>query len=299
MKKKEPNSKKRKVFSISSSSSSSSSSTSSSTYTFPMMDDTETFESDPTTPIPYRYMEAHRKPDTARKATIQTLQWRKQEQIDTILSRPNPNYDVAKKILPHYFIGRSTQTGHVVFVQRPGLANLKLAKRNHISLHDMLQQYAYVFEYCWNILHDYTTRQTDPDAIMISIIDLQGLDLSILRKRELQTFVKEFVAMIDAHYPTRAHKTYMINAPKWFSGLYKMISPILRETTKEKIVLYSAGAAQEKALKDALGRDMAELVTTALRVPTKEEHKQHKKRKSKDYFMSFLGGVICPIVLQM
>ena len=155
-----------------------------------------------------------------------------------------------------------------------------LAEHNDVSLEDMLHQYAFVFEYCWNILHP--NQDDDPNAIMISIIDLQGLDLSILRKRNLQHFVKEFVGMIDAHYPTRALKTYMINAPKWFSGLYKIVSPIMRESTKEKIVLFSAGSDQDNALRDGLGSDMAMLLKDALRVPTKEEQKNAKHQQPKD-----------------
>ena len=252
------------------------SSSSSYDYHFPLLKDPALFIADAEAPIPFRYLEAYnRKADVARQATLTTLAWRQTEAIDTILSRPNPNYDISKRILPHYFIGTSATTGHVVFVQRPGLSNLDLATHNDVTLTDMLHEYAYVFEYCWNILH--ANRDDDPQAIMISIIDLQGLDLSILRKRNLQQFVKEFVGMIDAHYPTRALKTYMINAPKWFSGLYKVVSPIMRESTKEKIVLFSAGTDQDKALREGLGPDMAALVQEALRVPTKEEQKRKAK----------------------
>lgn len=127
-----------------------------------------------------------------------------------------------------------------------------------------------------NILHD----RDDPNALMISIIDLQGINLSILRKPELLNFVKTFVAMIDAHYPTRAYKTYMINAPKWFSTLYKVIKPVMRETTKEKIVLYSAGPAQNKALEEALGKDMAKLVQRALQIPGQDNN--HKDDNDND-----------------
>jgi CRAL/TRIO domain len=112
---------------------------------------------------------------------------------------------------------------------------------------------------------------------MIGILDIQGINLSILRKPELINFVKEFVGMIDAHYPSRAYKTYMINAPHWFSALYKLVSPIMRETTKEKIVLFSAGPQQDAALQAALGVDMAATVTKALRVPSRQE--KHKKPK--------------------
>lgn len=243
------------------------------TYNFPLFPEQDSFASDPNAPIPVRYLDAHGKEDIARQATLDSLQWRQQYQIDTMLSRPHPNYDIAKRVLPHYFIGRSAVTNHVVFVQRPGLADLALAKHNDLVIQDMLLQYAYVFEYCWNVLHPHQTSATDKDALMIGILDMQGLNLGILRKPELLSFVKEFVAMIDAQYPTRAYKTLMVNAPQWFSALYKVVSPIMRETTKEKIVLYSAGKQQDAALEEALGQNMAETVKDALRIPDKKEQK--------------------------
>jgi CRAL/TRIO domain len=231
-----------------------------------------------------RYLEAHQNKEApARKATLESLQWREQFQIDTILSRPHVNYDVAKRILPHYLIGRSAVTNHVVFIQRPGLSDLQLAKHNHVVIQDMLLQYAFVFEYCWNVLHPHDTSDTDPDALMIGILDIQGINLSILRKPELINFVKEFVGMIDAHYPSRAYKTYMINAPHWFSALYKLVSPIMRETTKEKIVLYSAGPQQDAALVAALGEDVAATVNQALRIPDRKHHHHHQHHHNKKH----------------
>ncbi|CAB9496664.1 SEC14-like protein 5 [Seminavis robusta] len=246
-------------------------------YDFPLFPNQANFEKDPNAPIPFRYLDAHQKEGPARKATLESLQWRKQFQIDTILSRPNPNYDVTKAILPHYFIGRSTTTNHVVFIQRPGLANMELAKHNNVQSQDMSLQYAYVFEYCWNIMHPHETAATDPDALMIGILDMQGLHLGLLRKGDLISFVKEFVGMIDAHYPTRGLKTYMINAPQWFNMVWKLVSPIMRESTKEKIVLYSAGDDQDEALLEALGPDMAATVMQALRIPDKKELKNKNK----------------------
>jgi hypothetical protein len=109
-------------------------------------------------PIPLRYLEAYQKDALARKATLESLKWRQEYHIDTILARPRVNYDVAKRILPYYLIGRSAVTNHVVFIQRPGLSDLQLAKHNDVVIQDMLLQYAFVFEYCWNVLHSYDTR---------------------------------------------------------------------------------------------------------------------------------------------
>lgn len=80
--------------------------------------------------IPDRYMamQLQRRP-LAYQATRATLTWREKHEINSILSRPHPDFDVAKAVFPHYFVGRDVN-GHVVFVQRPALLNLKLAAKN-------------------------------------------------------------------------------------------------------------------------------------------------------------------------
>lgn len=88
--------------------------------------------------IPTRYQLMH--PGNRVKALDAlkaTLDWREKNDIDTLVQRPRSKFDVAKAVFPHYFAGRD-KTGHVVFVQRPGLLSLELAKKNGLSKEDLL-----------------------------------------------------------------------------------------------------------------------------------------------------------------
>ena len=85
---------------------------------------------------------------------------------------------------------------------------------------------------------------------MTSVIDLTGLEFSILRRhRKLVSFVKQFVSMMSTHYPQRSYKTLILNAPAWFGMLYKFIAPMLRESTKEKVQILSNGPQQVEVLR--------------------------------------------------
>jgi hypothetical protein len=95
-------------------------------------------------------------------------------------------------------------------------------------------------------------EKENPDATMTSVIDLTGLNIAVLRKAELMSVAKMFVSTMDAHFPQRSHKTFLINAPKWFGGIYKLISPLLRESTKEKISIFSKGKKQDEAMQALL-----------------------------------------------
>jgi hypothetical protein len=198
--------------------------------------------------IPVRFLNMH---DGNRELAVDsvksTLKWRSEQKIDTILSRPHPKFDICTEVFPATFLGRDADD-HVVFLQRPALINLDLAKKNKLKNVEILEHYIYINEYLWQILED-----DKPLGTMVSILDLSGLNMGVLRNREIMGFLKRFVSVMDSHYPQRAHKTLIVNSPKWFHTLYRIVSPLLRETTKAKIEIHSRGRKQDDSLKKTLG----------------------------------------------
>ncbi|MGK3739331.1 MAG: hypothetical protein ACI90V_006178 [Bacillariaceae sp.] len=214
-------------------------------YKFSVLQKNDGHESDPDG-IPNRYMLMQGdKRDLAKIALEKTVKWRQEHEIDTILGRPHPKFDVSKKVFPHYFCGRD-DTNHVILLQRPGLMNINLAHKNGLSGEELLFHYVYVMEYLWRII------DPAPNATMTSIIDLTEMNISILRKREQLRIGSLFLSTMDAHFPQRSHRTLLINAPKWFGALYKIASPLLRESTKQKIQILSKGKEQDMILQHLL-----------------------------------------------
>jgi hypothetical protein len=214
-------------------------------YSFTLFQQNDGSETDPDG-IPLRYLKTqNNNRKNAKHALEATIKWREENDINTILARPHPKFDAAKSIFPHYFCGRDN-TNHVILLQRPGLIDIPRGHVNGINGHDLLFHYIYVMEYLWQIL------EPQADATMTSIIDLTGISLSVLGKPEILNVLRRFCSTMDAHFPQRAHRTLVINAPKWFGSMFKLISPLLRETTKERIMILSKGKKQEKALRDLL-----------------------------------------------
>merc|ERR1712232_137675 len=89
-------------------------------------------------------------------------------------------------------------------------------------------------------------------ALMTSILDLTGIDLSILRKKEQIKLAARFISTMDAHFPQRSHRTLVINAPRAVGTMYKLASPLLRESTKQRIQIYGKGEEQDEALRPLL-----------------------------------------------
>lgn len=215
-------------------------------YVFSVFQENDGSESDPDG-IPRRYLKMqHNKREHAKKALEATIEWRKKHDVNTILARPHAKFDVCKEVFPHYFCGHD-DSNHAILLQRPGLINLSLAHANDLTGEELLFHYIYEMEYLWQVM-----ERENPDATMTSVIDLTGLNISILRKKELVHVAKMFVSTMDAHFPQRSHKTFLINVPKWFGAIYKLISPLLRESTKEKIQIFAKGKKQDEAMKALL-----------------------------------------------
>ena len=125
-------------------------------------------------------------------------------------------------------------------------------------------------EYLWQVMEG-----DKPLSTMVSVLDLTGLNMSVLRKREYIEFLKLFVKVMDSHFPQRAHKTLIVNSPKWVGTIYRMVSPLLREETKSRIEIVSKGKKQDDILKQYLGPKACELLPDSF-------WSKHKKSKKND-----------------
>ena len=218
--------------------------------TFPATNPHDGHDQDPDG-IPTRFLQMKKDDRKEAKSCWEThLQWREEFQVDALLSRPHKLYDVCKAMVPHYFSGRDPHN-NVIFVQRPAMLDFELMKRNNATMDDLLLHYVYIIEYCWNILDP-----SPPEKVMTNVLDMKGLSFRNMRNQEYIGFGKRFVQMMSSNYPGRSYKTLIVNAPSWFHALFKIFKPLLRESTRQKIVILKAGEKQDTALKFYLGESV-------------------------------------------
>lgn len=205
----------------------------------------------------------------ALKALKTSLDWREKYQVDTVLNRPNPYFDIGKAVQPAVFLGRDPKD-HVIFIQRPGFMNHDLAAAADFEFDDLIRHYVYMLEYCWNIV------EPRPDQTMTSILDLKNVSLK--KTKQMLSFLKKFLSLMSANYPQRSYKTLMINAPHWCSMMYAICSPLLRESTRAKITICFAGKRQEQLLAEHLGEDYPKELLTGeplkMDMPIEQEMRQ-------------------------
>jgi len=204
--------------------------------------------------IPGRYLRMQKGDRVKAKSALQeTLNWREEKEVDTILCRPHSSYDVCKEFQPHYFLGTDI-ADHIIFVQRPGFTRWELVEK--MNPDDLLKHYCYVMEYCWNVLNEERQKGSSDKKIttMTAILDLSKIRLS--KTRDMLYFVRQYVSMMSHHYPQRSYKTLIINSPTWFATIFNLISPLLRESTRQKITICSSSSKkQREIMEEVLGKD--------------------------------------------
>uniref|UniRef100_A0A7S2WJ12 CRAL-TRIO domain-containing protein n=1 Tax=Mucochytrium quahogii TaxID=96639 RepID=A0A7S2WJ12_9STRA len=169
----------------------------------------------------------------AKARWIRTCDWRVEGNIDTILEQPHQYYHVLKDNLPNYYMGRG-KLGHPVYIDCPGGVKMKALRKAGVKLTDLLFHFTYSTEFLWNVI------EPSQDGRTISILDLEGIGMFDF-VGEATDFVKRTIALSSEHYPERARKIFIINAPRFFSGIWSVIKPWLDEETKKKIGLFRTG----------------------------------------------------------
>jgi CRAL/TRIO domain len=160
----------------------------------------------------------------------ETLAWRRAERMDTILREPSPHFDVIKKYYPHYYHlrGRNNQP---VFYERPAQADLEALRDRHgVSADQLLRHYMMITEFEWQYL------ERDDLARSIYVIDLDGIRLHQFAG-DAVSFVRTVSQLSARHYPERAGYVYILNVPRWFKLIWRAISPMVDESTLQKIVI--------------------------------------------------------------
>ena len=103
--------------------------------------------------LPLRFLRAGKMNVTEGKRRYKaTLDWRRENAIDTILREPNPWFQTIKQHYPHYCHGTGFN-GSPVYIEQPPRTNLKAIYQAGASIEDILRHYVQVTEFQWNYLN--------------------------------------------------------------------------------------------------------------------------------------------------
>ncbi|TMW66213.1 hypothetical protein Poli38472_003978 [Pythium oligandrum] len=186
-------------------------------------------------PFSHRFIAAEKgDEEKGRQRYENTLQWRKENDIDDILIRPHPTFETIKKYYPQFFHGRS-KAGLPIYYEQPGKINLPALKKEGLSIEDLLRHYMYITEYLWRVIEPSDTGRS------VTVLDVSGIGMSDLGG-EVLDFIKRASAFTGAHYPERSAHIFIINIPGWFNMIWRMIKPLIDPVTREKIHMLKGSA---------------------------------------------------------
>jgi hypothetical protein len=179
----------------------------------------------PPVQTPLRFIRAGKNdPIVGRQRYEETLAWRKENGMNTILKEPHSHFELIKEHYPHYYHLKG-KNGMYCYYEKPPKTNLKALKNAGLQISDLLRHYAFVTEFGWQVIDRNDLGRS------IYIIDLNGIGITDF-VGECVDFVKQTAKFTGQHYPERAGFIYVINVPSWFKRTFMCIVLYLYDTSK-------------------------------------------------------------------
>lgn len=179
----------------------------------------------------------------AHKMLVDCLEWRIQNEIDNILSKPIVPANFYRGVRDSQLIGMSgyTKEGRPVIAVGVGLSTYDKA-----SIHYYVQSHIQINEYRDRVILPAATKKFERHiSTCVKVLDMTGLKISQLSQLKLLTVIS---SIDDLNYPEKSDTYYIVNAPYIFSACWKVVRPLLQERTRKKVQVLS-GCGKDELLK--------------------------------------------------
>ncbi|KAK6932879.1 CRAL-TRIO lipid binding domain [Dillenia turbinata] len=176
----------------------------------------------------------------AHKMLVDSLNWRVQNDIDNILTKPILPADLYRAVRDSQLIGVSGYSREGLPVYAIGVGQSSLDKA---SVHCYVQSHIQMNEYRDRvILPTQTKKHGRHISTCIKVLDMTGLKLSALSQIKLLTIIS---TIDDLNYPEKTSTYYVVNVPYVFSACWKVVKPLLQERTRKKVQVLSGSGRDE------------------------------------------------------
>ena len=164
----------------------------------------------------------------AHKMKIDCLQWRVENEIDNVLSKPIP-VDVYKAVRDSQLIGMSgySKEGLPVIAVGVGLSTFdKASDKYYVQSHIQMNEYRDRV-----VLPTASKKQGRYIGTCVKVLDMTGLKISALNQLRLLTAIS---TIDDLNYPEKTDTYYIVNVPYVFSACWKVVSPFCKKERGRK-----------------------------------------------------------------
>ena len=185
-----------------------------------------------------------------------TLEWRNHNCVDDIFRYPQDVFYEILDLYPHALHGVAFDGSHVVY-ELLGQAKPKQLVEAGIGPDKLVWHFVLRNEYIFHRFHKERAHalfdprvescvskdelnklyiNEEPQVKIMTILDVAGIRVSDINS-DVISFIKQSSDIIDAHYPGRVTRLVVVNAPTWFWSVWSMISRVLSESVRKKIVI--------------------------------------------------------------
>lgn len=185
--------------------------------------------------MPQRFIDCEKgNVEKGKKRWLETIAWRRENDMKNILRRPHPKFHIITKHYPHWFHLKSAK-GLPCYYEQPGKINLKALKKEGITMEDLLYHYRFITEFLWV----YVNPHEPPQGQGITVLDIDGITMTSIGGQVLE-FIKKASSFTGAHYPERCAHIFILNVPWYFNRIWKMLTTFLDPVTVAKTHLVSS-----------------------------------------------------------
>ncbi|XP_068643281.1 phosphatidylinositol/phosphatidylcholine transfer protein SFH9-like [Aristolochia californica] len=176
----------------------------------------------------------------SHKMLVDCLNWRMQNEIDTILAKPIVPVDVYRAVRDSHLVGLSGYSREGLPVIAVGVGQSTFDKA---SVHYYVQSHIQINEYrdCV-VLPSATKKYGRYIGTCVKVLDMTGLKFSALNQIKLLTVIS---TIDDLNYPEKTDTYYIVNAPYIFSACWKVVKPLLQERTRRKVQVLQGNGREE------------------------------------------------------
>ncbi|XP_033747667.1 SEC14-like protein 2 isoform X2 [Pecten maximus] len=173
-----------------------------------------------------------------------SFSWREKNNVDTILE----DFE-SPEVLKKYFTGGTSgfdKEGCPIWVDPLGRLDFK-GLMTSVKQRDMLLHKLCDLERFSKVMVDQSRklgRVIDKETI---IYDMEKVGMRHLWKPGIDTF-NQFVTLVEDNYPERLKFIFIINAPKIFPVIWKLVRPFVAEETRKKIKVFGTANYKDTLL---------------------------------------------------
>ncbi|XP_053565592.1 SEC14-like protein 1 isoform X1 [Bombina bombina] len=178
--------------------------------------------------------------DKAREILCQSLTWRKQHQVDYLLSTWDP-----PQVLHDYYAGgwhHHDKDGRPLYMLRLGQMDTKGLVRA-LGEESLLRHVLSINEEGLRRCEENTKVFGRPISCWTCLVDLEGLNMRHLWRPGVKALLR-IIEVVEANYPETLGRLLILRAPRVFPVLWTLVSPFIDENTRKKFLIYAGNDYQ-------------------------------------------------------